>query len=220
MRRWLLLAAILAPLAAQAQEETRLSLAETGTALRLPDQPVATLRVEARAASAAAAQAQVNRAMTAATEEVRKVAGVVASTGRYATQRVDDNKAWLATQTLNLRGGDGAALADLVGALQGRGLALEELGWRLSPDQQREARDEATRAGLAALRERAAMIASDLGLTVRRIDRIAVDTSFEMPFRQAAPAAMSARAAPPPVSIPQEATVSSRITAEILLAPR
>jgi predicted secreted protein len=219
MRRWLLLAVVLAPLAAQAQEETRLSLSETGTALRLPDQPIATLRVEARAASAAAAQAQVNRAMAAAMEEARKVFGVVASTGRYGTHRVDDNKAWLATQALNLRGGDGAALADLVGALQGRGLALDELGWRLSPEQQREARDEATRAGLAALRERASMIAAELGLNVRRIDRVAVDSSFEMPFRQAAPAAMSARAAPP-VSVPQEATVSSRISAEILLAPR
>lgn len=219
MRRWWLLAALLLPLAAQAQEETRLSLSETGTALRLPDQPVAMLRVEARAASATAAQGQVNRAMAAAIEEARKFSGVVASTGRYGTQRVDDNKAWLATQTLHLRGGDGAALADLAGVLQGRGLALEELGWRLSPEQQREARDEATRAGLAALRERATLIAAELGMNVRRIDRVAVDSSFEMPFRQAAPAAMSARAAPP-VSVPQEATVTSRITAEILLAPR
>jgi uncharacterized protein YggE len=220
MRRGFLAAALLVPFTAAAQEaETRLALTETGTALRLPDMPVASLRAEARAHTAAEAQHQVNRAMAVALEEAREASGIVASTGRYATRRVDDDKTWQASQTLRLRGGEPVVLADLVGALQARGLVLEELGTRLSPEQQREGRDEATRAALAALRERAAMIATDLDMTVRRIDRVSVDSSFEMPLRQGAALASQARAAPPS-SVPQEATITSRVSAEIILAPR
>lgn len=219
MRRWLLAVALALPLAAQAQDHgTRLTLAETGSALRLPDTPVASMRAEARATTAAAAQQQLNRTMTAALEEARELAGLTPATGRYSVQRGEENRTWLATQLLTLRGGDPAALADLIGTLQSRGLALDDLGWRLSDAQQREARDEATRQGLAAVNQRAALVAGELGLTVQRIERVALDVALDLPAPRMA-SAMAARAAPP-VAVPHEVAVTVRITAEILLTAR
>lgn len=219
MKPWLAAVLLLLPLAAGAQE-TRLTLMETGMATRVQDVPMASLRVEARAATAAAAQQQVNRAMAVALEEARRTAGVLATTTGAYTQRVDDNKAWLAVQVLNLRGGEGAALAELVGSLQLRGLALNELGWQLSEDAQRALRDEATRQGLSALRARAGLVAAELGMSVSRIERVALDTSLDQPAPRMAAMAARAAAPAPPSNVPTEATVTTRISAEIILVPR
>ncbi|MBY0338987.1 MAG: SIMPL domain-containing protein, partial [Acetobacteraceae bacterium] len=177
MRRALLLAPLLAlPMAARAQSpgpETRLRLSEAGTARRPPDELTASLRIEARDASAAAAQAQVNQRMAEALRAVP--AGVQATTGAVFAHQSDPQRVWTAGQVLNLRARETAALLDFTGRLQAQGLALGDLSWRLSEALAREARDEATADGLRRMRERAALVARELGLRVLHLREVAVD---------------------------------------------
>jgi uncharacterized protein YggE len=226
MRRALLLALPALPIALPARaQETKLRLAETGTARRMPDEIVAQLRAEARAANAAAAQEAVNRAMAAALELARGVAGLRATTGRagaYRSERPNAAPEWVAQQALTLRAaGEPAPLLALVGQLQGQGLAISDLSWQLSDALAREARDEATREALRLVRARADLVARELGLRVAALREVALDAQEAgrpMP-RAAAMAVAAARDAAPAVSAPDEILVSVTSSAELTLAP-
>jgi predicted secreted protein len=210
------------PTAAPASGETLLHLSDSATVMREPNEITATLRVEARAASAAAVQEQVNRAMTAALERARAVSGVQASTGRYGTwQNQDPPRAWHASQTLQLRGPEPAPLLELVGTLQGQGLALSDLSWRLTREAEREAREEASRLAIEALRRRAQAVAGQLGLGVAGIRELRLDAPEQpVPMPRMATMAASARASvPPPVAAPEEAPVSATASAVVVLRP-
>lgn len=218
MRRALLAALLLLPLGAQAQD-TRLRLSENAVVRRAPEEAYATLRAEARAATAAGAQAAVNRAIAAATEQAGRVPNLRATTGRYTTHRVEEPRGWVAMQSVSLRGGEAAALAELAGALQSQGLLLEGIGARLSEAAQREAKDEATRLAIRALRARAELVAAELGLRVSHLAELAVDAELpEQPRRMAAPMAMRGAAAPPPVSAPEDVPVFARVSADVILS--
>ncbi len=219
IRRSLIAAALLLPIAAQAQD-TRLRLSESASVRRAPEEAFATLRAEARAATAAGAQAAVNRTVSSAMEQAGRVPNLRATTGRYSTQRVEDPRGWLATQSIQLRGGEAAALADLAGTLQGQGMLLEGIGARLSEAAQREAKEEATRLAIRALRARAELVAAELGLRVSHLAEIAVDAELAEPRPMAAPMMARASAAPAPVAAPEDVPVFARVSADVILSPR
>ena len=216
LRRSLFIAALLLPGAAMAQPETRLRLSESGSVTLAPDEVVASLRIEARARTAAQAQEQVNRSMAAALANARAVDGVRATTGQYnaRTERERpqrEQQQFVAQQSLNLRGGE--ALVALVGRLQGEGLLLDNISWQLSEATARRGRDEATRAAIRAVQERGAAIAQDLGLRVTALSQLYVDAEPE-----ARPMAMAARAASAPSVTAEDVTVTARVTADLLLS--
>ncbi len=231
MRRTLVLAALmmpLAPLAAQAQDgtglaETVLHIAESAEVTRAPDEVVAHLRAEARAGTAAGAQEAVNRAINAAVERARGVPSVRVTTGRYWTNRVDEGRSWQATQTVTLRGGDGAALLELTGALQGSGLALNGLQWMLTRDAARAAREEASRLALDALRRRAEAVAGQLGLQLVGLREVRIEVPDHgprpMPMAMARAAGTSAPASPP-VAVAEEVVVAASVSAVAVLRSR
>jgi predicted secreted protein len=206
------------PGAASALPETVLHLSETAQVLRAPDEVRAGLRVEARGASAAAVQAQVNRAMQAALARAAQVPAIRPGTGGYWTQRDDEKRNWVAVQTMTLQGTDPAALLELVGTLQGQGLALGDLNWSLSKPVEQAARQEAGRLAIDALRQRAAAVAEQLGLRVIGIRDLRLDTP-EVPMPRMM--AMRAQAAPPPApsSVPEDVIVNSTAAAEVILRP-
>lgn len=208
----LLLAALLLPVTAMAQSETRLRVSESGSVTVQPDELVASLRVEARADTAAEAQARVNRAMEAALAAARAVSGARVTTGNYGARTDRDKQEVVAQQSLNLRGG--VALVELVGRLQADGLLLDQITWQLSEAAARQGRDEATRAAIRAVQERGAAIARDLGLRVSAMRDLYVESSPE-----ARPMMMAARAAsaPAPSVTAEEITVTARVTADLLL---
>lgn len=219
-----------APLAAQTTEtpanaastallpETVLSLSETAEVLRAPDELRASLRAEARGANAAAVQAQVNRAMEQALAAARGVSGVRASTGGYWTNRVEEGRSWTASQTLNLRAAEPAAMLELVGRLQGQGLVMGDLSWRLSREAETAARQEAGKLAIEALRQRAEAVAAQLGLRVAGIRQLRLDApEVPMPRMMAMAATARRESAPPPVTAPEEVAVTSTAAAEILL---
>jgi len=230
MRRLLVLMLLGLPLVAAAQTaapqatlpETELHLGETAEVTRAPNEVIAILRAEARAGSAAAAQEAVNRTANAAVARARGVQGVQVSTGGYWTGRVDDNRAWQATQQITLRSTEGAPLLDLVGSLQGQGLAMSSLTWTLTRDTQRAAREEASRLALDALRRRAEAVASQLGLQLVGLKEVRIDAPQGMPRPMAAPmvASMRSSSGPPPVAVAEDIVVSATVQAVAVLRPR
>src|SRR6185437_15138264 len=137
--------------AAQAQpapSPTILHLSETATVPSHPDELAATIRAEVVAPTPADAQQRGNKMVADALARAHQVPGVTVSTGNYSGWRVgptpqDHTVRWPAGQTIALHGRDGAPLLKLVGELQQKGLALNQLGWRLSDDATRAARQQA-----------------------------------------------------------------------------
>jgi predicted secreted protein len=202
--------------------ETTLHIAESAEVTRAPDEVVATLRAEARAGSAAAAQEAVNRTVAAAVARAQATPGIRVATGGYWTGRVDDNRAWQAAQQITLRSGDGAALLELAGSLQGQGLAMSGLTWTLTRDAARTAREEASRLALDALRRRAEAVAQQLGLQLVGLREVRIDAPDRGPVRPVpmAMAARSAGAAPPPVAVAEDVIVAATVEAVAVLRPR
>ena len=229
MRRTLLMSLLALPLlagAAAAQPApvfpgpgTLLRLGESAEVTRAPDEVVASLRFEARESSAAGAQATVNRTMAAALETARGVLGVTASTGAYRTWRQEDPARWVASQTINLRAKDQAALLELAGTLQSRGLVLGGIQHGLTRDTARAARQEAASMALDALRRRAEAVAAQMGQRVERIAELQLEAPDVAPPRPMMAQAMAARAAPAPVAQSEDIVVTAMVQASVVLAP-
>jgi len=207
--------------------ETLLHLSESARVMVRPDELVATLRAEATAATAAEAQAQVNTAMAGATALARGTAGVSVATGSYSVWaqtpprdlgRPGTRQDWRASQTLTLRGSDGAVLVTLVGTLQQRGLAVSQLGWQVAGETARLARAEATKQALGGLRARAEEAARILGLRFDSFRDVRLDAARPQPGPM--PRLMlagSASAAPPPTAEAEEVAVEASVGADVVL---
>jgi predicted secreted protein len=221
LRRALTLGFLALPVAALAQSpgETRLRLGATGEVRVAPDELVATLRVEARGFEAGAVQGEVNTRMAAALSAARAVEGVTATTGRYGSYKDSRTDEVVATQSLTLTASRGEPALALIARLQADGLLMGELRWRLSERTAREARDAAMREAIRSLRERADLVARELGLRVAALTHLTVDAAPEArPFAMAAPiAARAAGAPPPPVVTAEDIPVSFQVTGDLLL---
>lgn len=206
----------------------------SGTALTLSahadntlprDQLEAELRVEATDANAARVQADVNRRMAVALAHAKTVAGVSVETTGYSVYQERDAKGnptrWHGSQALRLKSGDFPALLNLVGVLQGQGLALSSLAAELSPAAAKAAQDELTDAALKDIRARADRIAATLGTHVERYAELRVDNASvpPVPVHFMAARVAASNSEPPPVAAAGDATVSVNIDATVLLAP-
>jgi predicted secreted protein len=219
--------ALLLGTGATARADTILHLAETATVMVQPDELAADLRVEATRPTAAEAQAQVNAVMQGALAQARAVPGLTVSTGGYGVWRVgpteqDRSERWQAGQSLALSGHDDTALLKLVGALQEKGLAVSNLGWRLSRDAERRAHQDATKQALVALQGRIEEAAALLHLRFDQFKEIRLDSAGSpQPILRgaAAPRAM-AMAAPPPSVAAEDVPISATAEADALLTLR
>lgn len=212
--------------------QTVLKLAETATVTIQPDELTASLLAETIAASAAEAQARVNKFIADALARAKTVTVVTASTGRYSVYRVgpnpndrpgaDKNERWQASQSLELKSHDGGALLNLVGELQKSGLAVGGLAWRLSPETARKARAQATRLALAGLRDRADEAAAQIGLAFEEFKEIRLDSDRPGPIgpRMMSAARMSGDASTPPSAVADDVSVSATAEADIVLRSR
>lgn len=219
--RRIIFALPLLALPAAADEQTRLRVTETGTARREPDEMQATLRAEVRNSQAAAAQAAVNRAITAALEATRASQGVTATTSRPSTNRPEPGRDWVASQSLMLRAGDPVVLLELVGRLQQAGLAVTNLQWLLTEAPTRAAREEAARDALRQVRARAALVADELGMQVSQLRDIFLDASPDGPMPMAAGAMRaSSYGSAPPQLVREDIVITARVTADIILTPK
>jgi predicted secreted protein len=213
---------------ALADEPARTKLVLSATATREVEQDtlVGVLSAHAEAADARAAQAAVNRTMTAAIEKTRAVASVRAASGGYRVyqQRDRDGRptGWVAEQDLRLTGREPAALLELVGALQTEGLNVNGLTYELSAEARRAVEDELTVEAIQRLRDRAERVATSMAMRVQAIDTLQVgQPPGEPPIRPMFRASVAeAAASPPPIALPDLETVSASVSAELTLVPR
>jgi uncharacterized protein len=220
-----LLAALLLFAAAAANAQTVLTLSESAEREIVQDRLTVSLRAEASAATAAAAQAEINRRMEAAVTRAKTVAGVAVQTGgAWAHEdRVQGRPVrWRAVATLDLVSSDAASLLALVGGLQETGLAISGMGFDLTREAARAAQDALTEEALARLQVRAARVAAALDRRVAAIAKIRIgETGNAMPQpRLAMRAAAMADASPAPVAEPGRTSVRIDVEAEILLEPK
>jgi uncharacterized protein YggE len=114
-------------------------------------------------------------------------------------------------------------MLELVGQLQGEGMAVQQLAWQLSPAASRKALSEATAEALKALRARATEAAGLLDLRFVEFREIRLDgnqpTPRVMPMLAMAANARTA-AAPPPVAETEDVTVTATVGADAVLAPK
>lgn len=215
----LCLAAALA--ASPAAAETLLRLSQQARVQVRPDTLEASVRIEAEAASAAEAQSRVNAQTARAVAQARKAEKVVATTGSYNVWHATQPTAiWHAVQTVSLRGTDGPAMLALVGSLQQQGMAVQQLGWRLSPAATRKAQAEATKRALQALRARAEAAAAVLGLRFVEFREVRLDGNAPSPGPQPKFAmAMARGAASPPVAETEDITIEASVGADAVLVP-
>lgn len=209
--------------------ETHLHIAAEGSVTVLPDLLVADLLASVTNASAAAAQHKINELMAAGLRDARAVPGVEARAIGYAVHPADEPvpdaapvrprppPRWTAEQTLELRSSQGEALLDLTGRLQALGFAATSIGWQLSPEAERKARDAAMVSALHALRDRAAAAAEALGMHVGRIQDVQVEAPSVVPFRPMVSARAMVAASPPPAATNVAEPVTSQVSADIVL---
>jgi len=204
--------------------ETLLHLSDTETLVLAPDELAANLRAETTSTSAADAQQRVNAAMSDALARAHAVPGINATTGAYAmwhTAATAQNRTdrWQASQSLVLTGADGIMLLKLVGDLQQAGLAIDDLGWRLSRELARKAHDEATQKALVALRTKAVSVAALLELRFDSFKDVQLDATAPAPAPRFL-GAVTATAAPqssPPNAVTNEVPVSATVQGDAVL---
>ncbi len=220
----LLTIAMLTALAQPAAAATVLHLSETAHVPVHPDELVASLNLEGAAATPVAAQAQVNAGIGKALDQARATQGVTVSTSFYRVwQTVKPVNEWHASQQIELRQkGDGAALLKLVGTLQGKGLALQQLGWQVAPETARHAQADATRAALGALLGRAEAAAEIHGLRFVSFRQVNLEPSrpAPVPFPRAMSMAAAAEAMPPPSAEAADVDIEATVSANADLEPK
>jgi uncharacterized protein YggE len=205
---------------AQPEGTTMLHLSVSASVPASPDLLVASLVAQNTAPSAAAAQRAVNALIAQGMQAAHGVAGVEARAVGYAVGPSDEkHTAWVAQQTLELRGSDGQAVLDLTGKLQERGLAAAALDWQLSPATFRRAHDAATAAALKEMQARAAAAAATLGLHVDHATDVRLDSPLYQPRPAFALMARTAGAAAPPQATAAPEDVTASVSADVLLRP-
>lgn len=213
-----------APPPAAAPAGTTLTLSAHADKTLPRDRLQAELRVEAVDANAARVQADVNRRMAAALAHAKTVTGVTVETTGYSVYPERDAKGntirWHGSQALHLTSSDFPALLNLVGALQGQGLAMSNLAAELSPAAAKAAQDELTDTALKDIRARADRIAATLGTHVERYSELRVGNASvpPVPVRFMAANVAASGSMPPPVAAAGDATVSVSVDATVLLA--
>lgn len=220
-------AVLLLVASAPARANTVLHLSESATMAAHPDELDASLREEASASTAAEAQRRVNTTMAAAVAAAKATPGITVAAGGYFVWHLgptaqDHTERWQASQTLSLTSHDGAALLGLVGNLQQKGLAVSQLGWRLSDAAAQTAQHEATAKAVALLRGRAEEIAGLLGLKFDSFSEVRLNSARPMPIvLQRAGMVMAPSAAPPPPTVEAaDVTVTATVDADAVLLPK
>jgi predicted secreted protein len=214
-------------------DATLLTLSESAERDVTPDTMRARLMALASSESAAASQAAVNAAMTRALNRV-KALGLEVETGGYNTYQESPPRPpnlpagakppaplWRAQQSLIITTKDDAKLLEAVGALQTEGLALQELGYMLSREQQRDRQDEMFAEALQRLAARAEKAATALGMRFEGWARVGLNGGMVgRPVMMKAMAAAPRQDFAPPVAAAGEQTISVTVDGEAILRRR
>ncbi|MCW0232973.1 MAG: SIMPL domain-containing protein [Ferrovibrio sp.] len=214
-------------------DATLLTLSESAEREVTPDTIRARLLAQATSESAATAQASVNAAMARALTRARAL-GLEVETGSYSTYQESPQRPqslpagakpplplWRAQQSLILTAKDDAKVLEAAGALQAEGLALQELGYTLSREQQRSQQDDMFAEALQRLAARAEKAATALGMRFEGWARVGLNGGMAVrPVMMKAMAAAPRQDFAPPVAAAGEQTISVTVDGEAILRRR
>lgn len=214
-------------------DATLLTLSESAEREVTPDTIRARLVAQATSESAATAQASVNAAMARALTRA-KALGLEVETGGYNTYQESPQRPqslpagakppsalWRAQQSLILTTKDDAKLLEAAGALQAEGLALQELGYTLSREQQRSQQDDMFAEALQRLAARAEKAATALGMRFEGWARVGLNGGMAVrPVMMKAMAGAARQDFAPPVAAAGEQTISVNVDGEAILRRR
>lgn len=212
---------VLALLALPALAVTTIDLSAEAARPAANDQVRATVFAEASGATPAELARRINAQIADSLTLARGYGSVRTQSGGTHTYPVYTKgnriESWRMRSELTLESGDTAAMAELLGKLQGS-LAVGNVAMLPSPETRRKAENEAMTEALAAFRARAKLLADAMGKPYR-IKHLSVGTSGQMPvpkFRAAA-MSMAAEASPMPME-GGESQVSANVSGQIELA--
>lgn len=201
----------------------------------------ASLRIELDGASATEIQDKINKAMSEAVAESKKVSEVKTTTGSYYVYQFDDGKPetqrvspqtgqienpvkkWRGSQTIDMESKDGAKLLTLAGKIQEKGFVMNNLSYALSPEKAEEIKDTLLTKAIAKLREKAKVAQTALGKSSFEIIDVNIDNASMPPAYPVAYKAMAMRdgAGAAEMSAPTaeagESEVEMTVNARILL---
>jgi predicted secreted protein len=201
----------------------RIHLSGTATGEVANDTVVALLYAQREGQQAATLADEVNAAIAWALAQAAGSEGIKAQTLDYQTQPVYQNQrlsGWRVRQSLRLEGRDAGSLAGLVGTLQAR-LAVQSIGYQVSPARQREAEEALIVEAIAAFRGRAELVREQLGAAGYRLVELHVDGGGPVPMPRTAMATMEMRgAAAPPALEPGTRDLSVSVSGTIELERR
>lgn len=199
----------------------------------------ANLQYELDGGSANEIQDHINKAMTQALEEAKKVTGVKVTTGSYYVyaydqnqtvdprtgQPISTNKKWRGQQSIQLESKDSTKLLELAGKIQAMGFTMQGLNYFLSQEKSESVRDELMQKALTALGGKAKLAATALGKGGYDIIEVNIDGAMPpMPpmYKTMARMEMAGAAADSvaaPVAMAGESEVTLTVTARVLLKP-
>ena len=201
----------------------RVRLTGTASSEVANDTLVAQLYIQREGQEAAPLAAEVNAAVAWGLEQAGAVSGIKAQTLGYQTQPIYQNKrlsGWRVRQSLRLESREPENLANLLGTLQSR-LAVQSVGYEVSPERQREAQDALIVEAIAAFRGRAELVRNELGAAGYRLVELNVNSGGPGPRPRQAMAAMEMRgASAPPALEPGTRDISVTVNGTIELERR
>ncbi len=161
----------------------RISLTASAQAEVNNDLLSAELYVQREGSDAALLAREVNRDIEWAVGEAKRVAAVEVRTLGYQTHPVYEKRrlsAWRVRQSIRLKSADTSTLSDLIGRLQDR-LAVESVGYELSPEVRAEAEDRLIQEAIEAFSRRAALVTDKFGRPGYRLVNISIGSNGSAP---------------------------------------
>jgi predicted secreted protein len=201
------------------------------------DRLAVTLSIQQTFETPQKAQAEVNKAMQAAKKIYDGYKDIKVTTGSYNVWKVEpyvptpvkDSKAqpkkpqWQARQELNLDGADKDAVLDLMGKLQDKGFASDNMNFYLSREAYDAARDDLIGEALKSISARAKAVSGSLGMKTVQFQKIDINDGGNGPrpvmmrAMMAKGMDMAAEAMPAPVAQAGETDVTVQVSAEVKL---
>lgn len=205
-----------------AQAGAQVDLAAEASRPATNDMVRATIYSEASGTNPADLARQVNGNIAEALKIIREKKGVTVKTGNQSTypiytqaRKIDG---WRMRSELQMESKDFGAVSELLGRLQQMRLAVGDITQMPSPETRRQVEDEAMRDAIGAFRNRAAVVAEQLGKGWK-IKQMHINQGGGSPvpiLRAARTAMLAAEAAPAPIEA-GESTITTQITGQIEL---
>jgi predicted secreted protein len=226
MKNWLPGLLLLVCLPVMADEPThydRVQLSASATGTVNNDTMTATLSTQDEGQNTARLANEVNERIQWAVREVRKHAGLKVRTQAYNTQPIYNKNVitgWRVSQSIQIKSHDAALLSDMLGTLQER-LNLTGISFSVSPELRESSENSLISEAIAAFKQRAKIIAQDLGHSSHRLVSMNVSTSGGQPYYESRGMMMEAMPAPVAMAAPVveagESQLSVSVSGEIEL---